>query len=175
VEPAVRRGPVQPLDELAVRASVSSRPVGDRLVEAAHERLRGRAPAQVLLPLPRGLTDALLLLLDIGHLGKRPAARGPGDGSNPAPYAALVEDAERQRQERRLERDRRRREQGKPTYFESEATLDSWPVAQDPAERSTAIIRPRRDPDRDELIELEAQALDQEGQGRAGRGLCSDG
>ena len=132
--------------------------------EAAHERLRSRAPAEVLLPLPRRLTDALLLLLDIGHLGKRPAARGPGDGSNPAPYAALVEDAERQRQERRLERDRRRREQGKPTYFESDATLDSWPVAQDPAERSTAIIRPRRDPDRDELIELEAQALDQEGQ-----------
>jgi putative peptidoglycan lipid II flippase len=75
-----------------------------------------------------------------------------------------VEDAERQRQERRLERDRRRREQGKPTYFESDATLDSWPVAQDPSERSTAIIRPRRDRERDELIELEAQALDQEGQ-----------
>jgi putative peptidoglycan lipid II flippase len=73
-----------------------------------------------------------------------------------------VEDAERQRHERRLARDRRRREQGKPTYFESEAALDSWPVAQDPAERSTAIIRPRRE--RDELIELEARALDQEGQ-----------
>jgi putative peptidoglycan lipid II flippase len=73
-----------------------------------------------------------------------------------------VEDAERQRQERALARDRRRREQGKPTYFESEATLDAWPVSQDPAERSTAIIRPRRD--RDELIELEAQALDAEGQ-----------
>src|SRR5207248_8836952 len=86
------------------------------------------------------------------------------DGSNHAPYAALVEDAERQRQERRLARDRRRREQGKPTYFESDATLDSWPVAQDPSERSTAIIRPRRDPERDELIELEAQAFDQEGQ-----------
>jgi len=47
-------------------------------------------------------------------------------------------------------------------YFETEATLDSWPVAQDPAERSTAIMRPRRD--RGELIELEAQALDLEGQ-----------
>ena len=78
-----------------------------------------------------------------------------------------MEDAERQRQERRLERDRRRREQGKPTYFESDATLDSWPVAQDPSERSTAILRPRRDPERDELIELEAQALDQEGQAAA--------
>ena len=73
-----------------------------------------------------------------------------------------MDDAERQRQDRRLERDRRRREQGKPTYFESEATLDSWPVSQDPAERSTAIIRPRRN--RDELVELEALAFDAEGQ-----------
>ena len=72
-----------------------------------------------------------------------------------------MEDAERQRHERRLERERRRREQGKPTYFESEATLDSWPVAQDPAEGPTSILRPARD--RGELIALEAQALDQEG------------
>ena len=78
-----------------------------------------------------------------------------------------MEDAERQRHERRLARDRRRKEQGKPTYFESDATLESWPLTQDPAERSTAILRPSRD--RDELIELEAQALDQEGQaGQAG-------
>jgi putative peptidoglycan lipid II flippase len=73
-----------------------------------------------------------------------------------------VDEAERQRHERRLARDRRRVEQGKPTYFETDATLDSWPVAQDPAERSTAIIRPRRE--RGQLIELEADALDQEGQ-----------
>jgi putative peptidoglycan lipid II flippase len=72
-----------------------------------------------------------------------------------------VEDAERQRQERRLARDRRRREQGKPTYFESEATHDSWPIAQDPAERSTMILRPRRD--RGTLAGLEAEALDEEG------------
>ena len=72
-----------------------------------------------------------------------------------------MEDAERQRQERRLARDRRRREQGKPAYFESEATLDSWPISQDPAERSTAILRPGRD--RGELVELEALALDEEG------------
>jgi putative peptidoglycan lipid II flippase len=72
-----------------------------------------------------------------------------------------VDEAERQRRGRRLERDRRRREQGKPTYFESEATLDSWPISQDPAERSTMIIRPRLD--RGELAELEAQALDEEG------------
>jgi putative peptidoglycan lipid II flippase len=75
-----------------------------------------------------------------------------------------VDDAERQRQERRLARDRRRREQGKATYFESDAKLDSWPVSQDPAPAPTSILRPRRDPDRDELIELEAQAFDQEGQ-----------
>ncbi|HEY7421098.1 MAG TPA: murein biosynthesis integral membrane protein MurJ [Gaiellaceae bacterium] len=75
-----------------------------------------------------------------------------------------MEDAERQRQKRRLERDRRRREQGKPGYFESDATLDSWPIAQDPSEHPTMIIRPRREPERDELIELEAQAFDQEAQ-----------
>jgi hypothetical protein len=73
-----------------------------------------------------------------------------------------VDDAERQRHERRLARDRRRRDQGKPTYFESEATLDSWPVAQDPSELSTTILRPRRDP-RGELVGLEAAAIDQEG------------
>jgi putative peptidoglycan lipid II flippase len=72
-----------------------------------------------------------------------------------------VEDAERQRHERRLERDRRRREQGKPAYFESEARLDSWPISQDPAERSTAILRPRRG--ENELIELEALEFDEEG------------
>src|SRR5262249_58443740 len=115
--------------------------------------------AKIPRPLTGRLATPLFLLLDVRHLGKSPATRGPGDGSNPAPYAAFVEDAERQRQERRLARDRRRREQGKPTYFESDATLDSWPVAQDPSERSTAIVRPRRDPDRDELIEPEAQAL----------------
>src|SRR5205823_11054363 len=135
--------------------------LGDRLVEAPHERLRGRAPAEVLLPLPRRLTNALLLLLDVRHLGKRPATRGPSDGSNPAPYAALVDDAERQRHERRLARDRRRRERGKATYFESDATLDAWPIAQDPAEQPTSILRPRRD--RGDLAELEARALDGEG------------
>jgi putative peptidoglycan lipid II flippase len=72
-----------------------------------------------------------------------------------------VEEAERQRLERALARDRRRREQGKPTYFQSEAALDTRPVAEDPSERSTSILRPVRD--RGELIELEAQAFDQEG------------
>src|SRR6476659_1302064 len=162
MEGAVRGRPVEELDELAVtRVCLLGVPALGCVAQPPHERLRGRPPPKVLLALPRRLANAFLLLLDVGHIGKRPAARGPADGSNPAPYAALVEDAERQRHERRLERDRRRREQGKPVYFESEAALDSWPVSQDPAERSTAIMRPRRD--RGELIELEAQALDQEG------------
>jgi putative peptidoglycan lipid II flippase len=73
-----------------------------------------------------------------------------------------VEESERQREERRRERDRRRREQGKPAYFESEASLDSWPISQDPAEQPTAIIRPRRDGA--ELAGLEAVELDEEAQ-----------
>ena len=73
-----------------------------------------------------------------------------------------MDDAERQRHERRLARDRRRRERGKPAYFESDATLDAWPIAQDPAEQPTSILRPRRD--RAELTELEARTLDEEGQ-----------
>ena len=100
-----------------------------------------------------------------------------------------MEDAERQRHERRLARDRRRLEQGKPTYFDSDAPLESRPVLQDSAERSTAILRPGRD--RGELTELEAQAFDAEGQAapfvaapvsvpdgqheEAGRGLARSG
>src|SRR5215831_2814912 len=102
--------------------------------------------------------------LMLGISEKDPRLAGRAMVATPLPMLPLVEDAERQRQERRLARDRRRREQGKPTYFESDATLDSWPVAQDPSERSTSIMRPRRDPERDELIELEAQALDAEEQ-----------
>jgi putative peptidoglycan lipid II flippase len=71
-----------------------------------------------------------------------------------------VEEAERERHQRRLERDRRRREQGKRTYFESEATVESWPISQDPADHPTAIMRPRRDAGR--LTELEALSLDEE-------------
>src|SRR4029077_5787836 len=105
----VARGPMQPLDEPRVTCLGLCRvALGGRFVQPAHERLRGRAPAEVLLPLARRLANALLLLLDIRPLGKSPAARGPGDGSNPAPYAALVDEAERQRRGRRLERDRRR-------------------------------------------------------------------
>jgi putative peptidoglycan lipid II flippase len=44
-------------------------------------------------------------------------------------------DADRERELRRLERDRRRREQGKPSYFEG------WPVLTDAAEAPTMVIR----------------------------------
>jgi len=53
-------------------------------------------------------------------------------------------DADRERELRRLERDERRRAQGKSTYF------DGWAVLQDPSEMPTMVIR--RD-------ELEAQQL----------------
>jgi putative peptidoglycan lipid II flippase len=51
-------------------------------------------------------------------------------------------DADRERELRRLERDKRRREQGRASYF------DGWAVLQDPSEMPTMIIRPaelRRD------------------------------
>jgi putative peptidoglycan lipid II flippase len=54
-------------------------------------------------------------------------------------------DGDRERELRRLERDRRRREEGKPTYFEgSEKTFEGWPVMLDPSEQPTMIIRPSR-------------------------------
>ncbi|HET7572718.1 MAG TPA: murein biosynthesis integral membrane protein MurJ [Gaiellaceae bacterium] len=59
-----------------------------------------------------------------------------------------------EREQRRRERDARRREQGKPTYF------DDWPLLSDPSEEPTSILRPRRS--RGDLIEVEAAALDQE-------------
>jgi putative peptidoglycan lipid II flippase len=65
---------------------------------------------------------------------------------------------EREREQRRLERDRRRRERGKQTYFESEATHDSWPILQDPADHPTAILRPRSEDGR--VVAVEAAALD---------------
>jgi putative peptidoglycan lipid II flippase len=45
-------------------------------------------------------------------------------------------DADRERELRRLERDKRRRERGKETFF------DGWAVLQDPSEQPTMVIRP---------------------------------
>jgi hypothetical protein len=52
-----------------------------------------------------------------------------------------VEDAERERHERRIARDRRRREQGKPAYFESDAKLDSWRLSDDQSYVLNSILR----------------------------------
>jgi putative peptidoglycan lipid II flippase len=72
-----------------------------------------------------------------------------------------VDDAERERELRRLERDRRRREQGKAAYFESstESTSEGWPVLLDPSEQPTMIIRPARL--REEAARREALEEDQ--------------
>jgi putative peptidoglycan lipid II flippase len=72
-----------------------------------------------------------------------------------------VDEAAREREERRLERDRRRREQGKQSYFERGAEPDPQPPAREPAETSTTTLRPSRDSG--VLAALEAEALDAEG------------
>jgi putative peptidoglycan lipid II flippase len=70
-------------------------------------------------------------------------------------------DGDRERELRRLERDRRRREQGKPTYFErsTESTFEGWPVMLDPSEQPTMVIRPSRL--REEAARREALEEDQ--------------
>jgi putative peptidoglycan lipid II flippase len=73
----------------------------------------------------------------------------------------FVDEAERERHERRLERDRRRREQGKQAYFGIEARVESRPPAQDPPEQSTITVRPSREAG--VLAALEAEAFDAEG------------
>ena len=56
-----------------------------------------------------------------------------------------MSDADRERDLRRLERDRRRREQGRPTYFDAPGSgLQSWPLAADFAEQSTMVLRPEQ-------------------------------
>ncbi len=52
-------------------------------------------------------------------------------------------DADRERELRRLERDRRRQQQGKRTYFDSSET-DGWPLLNDFSEQPTMVIRPSR-------------------------------
>jgi putative peptidoglycan lipid II flippase len=52
-----------------------------------------------------------------------------------------VSDSDRERDLRRLERDRRRRESGRPAYFERTESLDRWPLLTDMAEQPTMILR----------------------------------
>jgi putative peptidoglycan lipid II flippase len=72
-----------------------------------------------------------------------------------------VDEAERERHERRLARDRRRRERGAQAYFESETSIDSGPPAQEPEENSTVILQPSHEAG--VLAGLEAAAFDAEG------------
>ena len=52
-------------------------------------------------------------------------------------------DADRERELRRLERDQRRKQQGKHPYFDSSET-DGWPLLNDFSEQPTMVIRPSR-------------------------------
>src|SRR5207248_4191797 len=89
VERAVGGGLVEPADELAVPdADDVGVALGGRFAEAPHERLRGRAPAEVLQPLPAGLANALFLLLDVRHRVKTPAIAGGEMVAGPLPMLA---------------------------------------------------------------------------------------
>jgi putative peptidoglycan lipid II flippase len=61
-----------------------------------------------------------------------------------------VSDANRERDLRRLERDRRRREAGRPAYFEHPGSLDRWPMLSDMSEQSTMVLRV---PPREQTVE----------------------
>jgi putative peptidoglycan lipid II flippase len=54
----------------------------------------------------------------------------------------MEHDLERERHLRRLERDRRRRERGQPTYFDETGALAGWPLLSDTAEQTTNLLRP---------------------------------
>jgi putative peptidoglycan lipid II flippase len=53
----------------------------------------------------------------------------------------MLSDADRERELRRLERDRRRREQGRPAYFGESSGAERFPVVTDLAEQTTTVIR----------------------------------
>jgi len=68
-----------------------------------------------------------------------------------------VSDADRDRDLRRLDRDRRRKQEGRTPYFERAESLDRWPLLSDVSEQPTMILRvppPRRD---DSPAEAEAK------------------
>jgi putative peptidoglycan lipid II flippase len=52
-----------------------------------------------------------------------------------------VSDADRERDLRRLERDRRRRDEGRTPYFEHAESLDRWPLLSDLSEQPTMVLR----------------------------------
>ena len=60
----------------------------------------------------------------------------------------VVSDADRERDLRRLERDRRRREEGRAGYFDRSQSLDRWPLLADMSEQPTTALPvppPRRE------------------------------
>ncbi|MGH2970574.1 MAG: murein biosynthesis integral membrane protein MurJ [Gaiellaceae bacterium] len=64
-----------------------------------------------------------------------------------------MSDADRERDLRRLERDRRRQEEGRTPYFERQESLDRWPLLADVSEQPTMILRvppPRREAGQEE-------------------------
>ena len=65
----------------ARRRCAPSSPSATALLEALEERLRGRAPADVLLPLAGGASDTAFLLLDVRHERRRGVPR-PADGTS---------------------------------------------------------------------------------------------
>jgi len=65
-------------------------------------------------------------------------ARGRNDWG--APYAHAVSDADRERDLRRLERDRRRREEGRAAYFDRSESVDRWPLLADMSEQPTMAL-----------------------------------
>jgi putative peptidoglycan lipid II flippase len=66
--------------------------------------------------------------------------KGGGGFADAAAYAHSVSQADRERDLRRLERDRRRREQGRQSYFDRPESLDRWPLIADMSEQSTAAL-----------------------------------
>jgi putative peptidoglycan lipid II flippase len=71
-----------------------------------------------------------------------------GRESRRSPYAHPVSDADRERDLRRLERDRRRREEGRAAYFDRSQSLDRWPLLADMSEQPTMALPvppPRRE------------------------------
>ena len=69
-----------------------------------------------------------------------------------------MSDADRERELRRLERDRRRRERGLPTYFDDAGTtFEGWPLLTALPEQPTMIIRPARLREEAEREAAEAQ------------------
>jgi putative peptidoglycan lipid II flippase len=82
-------------------------------------------------------------------------------------------DADRERELRRIERDKRRREQGKESYF------DGWAVLQDPSEMPTMIIRPaelrREEVEEDQFSTQETMVIPPAQSDQPGRRLAISG